>query len=102
MKRFLLVSLVAALTLPGCDRTPPITPLETPCPSSASAEVEAEPVGPALTAEQRSALDRALAAAVGLPLAQAVVRFTDVEHPAWGRRLAARARVTAEWCAARE
>jgi hypothetical protein len=36
---------------------------------------------------------------VGEPLGVALIRWTDVEHPAWGRRQSARVTATSEWCA---
>lgn len=91
-----LVLVAGALLAPaGCASTPVTAPI---CPASATAPVEAEPVAPALTEAQRQAADVAIILALGEPLGAALIRFTDVEHAAWGRRQAARVTATRAWC----
>lgn len=74
------------LALAACATTPSVQPLVL-CDTQ---PVEAEPVAPMLTDAQRLAADVALVGALGPVLGAAVIRWTDVEHPAWGRRQAAR------------
>lgn len=91
------IALAAALALAACDRPLPVQPL-TQCPVSATAPVEPEPAAPVLTEAQRAAVDVAIIVALGEPLGVALIRWTDVEHPAWGRRQGARVTATGEWC----
>jgi len=87
MRRASVVLCVSAL-LAGCAHLPAAP--KPACNIAASAPVEPEPQPPALTPEQRTAADVALITALGEPLGVALIRWTDVEHPAWGRRQAAR------------
>lgn len=80
----------AAALLAACAPTPPVEGVVIPPPASVCAEVEAEPVAPDLTSEQRLALDVATVRVLGQELAVPVIRFRDVAHPAWGRRQAER------------
>lgn len=94
--------LVAAL-LAGCTPTivdPPIVPLD-PCPASALAEPEAEPVAPQISPDMQMVADAALIYALTGDVAAALIRYRDVDHPAWGRRQAERVRATQAWCQAR-
>lgn len=93
-----LLGLVGALALAACQTTSPVVVAD-PCPTVASAPAEPEPQAPVLTDAQRLAVDVAIIRALGEPLGAAVIRWTDVEHPAWGRRQAARVEATAAWCA---
>lgn len=92
---------VAMLALGACDRPVPVAPLVDQCPVSATAPVESEPQGPVLTDAQRQSADVAIIVAVGDVVGVEVIRHSDVEHPAWGRRQAARVEATRAWCAAR-
>lgn len=84
MKRLVLM---CALLLAGCETTkPPVQPL----PAVICAQVEHEPVAPAVTDEQALAIDIAIARAVGEAIGAAWIRYRDVALPAWGRRQAAR------------
>lgn len=92
------LAIAAVLALAACDRPVPVQPLAQ-CPVSATAPVEPEPAAPVLTEAQREAVDVAIIMALGEPWGVAVIRWTDVEHPAWGRRQAARVTATSDWCA---
>lgn len=92
---------VAVLALGACDRPLPLAPVVDQCPVSATSPVEPEPQGPALTEAQREAADVAIIVAIGDVVGVRVIRHSDVEHPAWGRRQAARVTATAAWCVAR-
>jgi hypothetical protein len=94
MRLSLIVALVAALTLPACQSIRALPGVEVPPPPSACAPVEDEPKRPSLTGDQLLKLDAAAIAALGLPLAQSFIRWADVDHPAWGRRNAARVEAT--------
>jgi hypothetical protein len=88
--------LAVCALLVGCtDRPVPVKPLVL-CDSQ---PVEPEPPKPALTDAQRLAIDVAIIQAVGPDLGTAIIRWTDVEHPAWGRRQAARVAADVERCA---
>lgn len=92
-----LTALIAAVTLAGCiDRPVPVEPLVL-CDTQ---PVEPEPVKPMLTPAQRLAADVAIVTALGPDLGAAVIRWTDVEHPAWGRRQAARVAANLAACPA--
>jgi len=96
-----LIVLTLAAWTAACAPAPPVQPLPLPCPSSATAEIEGAPLAPSLTPEQRLAVDTAVIRAAGPVLGQALIRFTDVEVPAWGRRGWQRVEQTARECAAR-
>lgn len=93
MRSRLIVWTLAGL-LAACTPTPPVEGVVLPPPASVCAEPEAEPVAPDLTPEQRLALDVATVRVLGQALAVPVIRFRDVEHPAWGRRQAERVRAS--------
>ena len=80
--------LIAAGAVAACSPTHRLD--VAPLPSVACAAVEPEPVAPAITDVQRLSVDVATINAVGVDLAVPLIRFRDVEHPAWGRRQAAR------------
>lgn len=101
MKLSTLSGLTLIYWMAACAPVPEPQALVLPCPASATAEVEVEPVAPALDAAQRLAVDVAIVQAVGPVLGSAVIRFTDVDHPAWGRRQAARVEMTKAACEAR-
>lgn len=91
--------LILALFLAGCGgQTGPALVEPVICPASATAALEPEPARPVLTEEQQLALDIATITALGPDLGQALIRFTDAEHPAYARRLAARIEETRVWC----
>lgn len=83
-----LFVLVCALALASCGPTKRVD--VQPLPAVACADVEPEPMAPAITEVQRLAVDVATINALGVDLAVPVIRFRDVDHPAWGRRQAAR------------
>lgn len=93
-----IAGLGAALALGACQTLPPAT--VEPCSPLVLAEVEAEPVVPALTEAQRQAAYKALFQALGEPLTVAWVRAVEVSIPAWGRRQAARVSAQREACLA--
>lgn len=92
------IGICAALALGACATTPAPGPVVL-CDTAGAAPAEPEPTGPVLTEAQRLAVDVAIVTAVGPALGAALIRYTDVEHPAWGRRANARVTRTAEWCA---
>lgn len=88
-----LVIWTASASLAACAPQPDVSgAISMPPPASVCAEIEAEPVAPDLTPEQRLALDVATVRVLGQDLAVPVIRFRDVAHPAWGRRQAERLR----------
>lgn len=91
------VGIALCALLGACATTPAPGPVVL-CDTAGAAPVEAEPTAPVLTSEQRLAVDVAIITAVGPDLGAALIRYTDVEHPAWGRRAAARVTATAAWC----
>lgn len=92
-------SVIALCALLGaCATTPTPGPVVL-CDTAGAAPAEAEPVAPMLTDAQRLAVDVAVITTLGPDLGAALIRYTDVEHPAWGRRAAARVTATAAWCA---
>lgn len=90
LHRLLIWTLAAVLA--ACTPTPPVEGVVIPPPSAVCAEIEAEPMAPVLTPEQRLALDVATVRVLGQDLAVPVIRFRDIEHPAWGRRQSERLR----------
>lgn len=95
MKHALLPLLALALLVSACDPPGPVQgAVPIPPPASACAPVEAAPVAPVLTAEQRKAADVALVTALGPTLGVALIQFTDVSLPAWARRQAQRVEET--------
>ena len=95
MRSRLIIWSLAGL-LAACTPKPPVEGVTIPPPASVCAELEAEPVAPALSPEQRLALDVATVRVLGQDLAVPVIRFRDVDHPAWGRRQAERVRASRE------
>lgn len=91
------VALAVCALLGACATTPAPGPVVL-CDTAGAAPAEAEPTGPVLTEAQRLAVDVAIITAVGPDLGAALIRYTDVEHPAWGRRADARVTQTAAWC----
>jgi len=92
------IALAACALLGACATTPAPGPVVL-CDTAGAAPAEAEPTGPVLTGAQRLAVDVAIITALGPDLGAALIRYTDVEHPAWGRRADARVTQTAAWCA---
>lgn len=93
MIRHRLIIWTLSALLAACDPAPTIEgAVPIPPPASVCAEIEAEPVAPDLTPEQRLALDVATVRVLGQELAVPLIRFRDVSHPAWGRRQAERIR----------
>lgn len=93
MIRHRLVIWTLSALLAACNPTPPIEgAVPIPPPASVCAEIEAEPVSPELTSDQRLSLDVATVRVLGQDLAVPLIRFRDVSHPAWGRRQAERIR----------
>lgn len=84
MKRLVIIG---ALAMSGCET---MKEQVAPLPAVVCAEVEPEPVAPAVTSEQELAIDIAIARAVGEEMGAAWIRYRDVAFPAWGRRQAAR------------
>lgn len=80
--------LIVAVAVSACSPTQRLEVV--PLPAVACAAVEPEPVAPEITEVQRLSVDVATINAVGVDLAVPLIRFRDVEHPAWGRRQAAR------------
>lgn len=103
MRKILYAVTLLGFGLAGCETTPDPTIIREldPCPATATAAVEPRPERPALTAEQQSALDRAVILALGEPLAIAVIGFTDVLLPAYTNRQVERIEQTRGWCAGR-
>lgn len=97
--RHAVLSSLCAVALAACATTEPAPQPLVLCDAAAGAPVEPEPQPPVLTDAQRLAADVAVVTTLGPDLGAALIRWTDVEHPAWGRRQAARVAATAGWCA---
>jgi hypothetical protein len=96
-----LTALAGLLVLGACAPTVTSPDLGAPrivCPAYLTAPVEQEPVAPALTPEQRLALDTASVRAVGTDLT-AQTALAGVQTQGWGRRGWSRVEAAAEWCA---
>jgi len=98
MRSSTVIALAACALLGACATTPPPGPVVL-CDTAGAAPAEPEPTAPVLTDAQRLAVDVAVVSTLGPVLGAALIRYSDVEHPAWGRRAAARVTATAEWCA---
>lgn len=92
--------LIAAVAVAACSPTQRLEVV--PLPAVACAAVEPEPVSPVITDVQRLSVDVATINAVGVDLAVPLIRFRDVEHPAWGRRQANRLEEIIKSCPNRE
>lgn len=72
-----------------------------PCPAAALAPLEAAPVDPVSTDEQRTTIYGAIIGAVGETLGLAKIEHDDVALPGHARRGWARADEIQRWCAGR-
>jgi len=97
------LALVLTAALAGCvtrGADLPLPPLD-PCPVAMTAPVEAAPVAPVTTQDQRVAAKRGILAGVGPELGAAIIQHQEVDTPAWGQRGWSRVAVGVAWCAAR-
>lgn len=90
MRSGALALALAALAAVGCASTPPVLPPPPVCSPLTLEPVELYPQPPELTASQRLALYQGVLGALPVALAQAWLRFHEVEVPGYARRQAAR------------